>query len=86
MSDVMQREHGASGYHAGCRCRTCKDGKAAEVAGWRERSGRTGQRKWSGDVRPLARHGTRAKYVGGCRCDDCTDANRVYERKRRQRQ
>lgn len=30
-----------------------------------------------------ARHGTRSKYVGGCRCSDCTEAHRVYAAKRR---
>jgi len=28
----------------------------------------------------VAVHGTRAKYVGGCRCYDCTKANREYYR------
>lgn len=27
-----------------------------------------------------ARHGTRSKYVAGCRCEPCTVANRVYAR------
>jgi hypothetical protein len=27
-------------------------------------------------------HGTRSRYVTGCRCDDCRDANRVYENDR----
>jgi hypothetical protein len=73
-------EHGASGYRKGCRCRECRAGVAAECADWRLRSGRTKQRKWAGDVRPVAKHGTRSKYVSGCRCDDCADANRVYKR------
>lgn len=30
-------------------------------------------------VRP---HGTRLKYVGGCRCDACRSANSAYERDR----
>ena len=30
-----------------------------------------------------AQHGTRSKYVGGCRCDDCRNAHRVYEHERR---
>lgn len=28
-------------------------------------------------------HGSRSRYVAGCRCDDCRDANRVYQRDRR---
>lgn len=28
-------------------------------------------------------HGTRGAYVNGCRCDDCTEAARLYERNRR---
>jgi hypothetical protein len=31
----------------------------------------------------MARHGTRRCYVNGCRCDDCTESNRVYFRQRR---
>lgn len=27
-----------------------------------------------------ARHGTRSKYVQGCRCDSCARANRNYQR------
>lgn len=27
-----------------------------------------------------ARHGTRARYVAGCRCDPCTDADVLYKR------
>lgn len=32
-----------------------------------------------------ATHGTRHRYVNGCRCDDCKAANREYERDRRAR-
>jgi hypothetical protein len=31
----------------------------------------------------MARHGTRRCYVDGCRCDDCTESNRLYFRQRR---
>ncbi len=36
------------------------------------------------DLPPADRyaHGTRARYVSGCRCDDCRRANRLYERAR----
>jgi hypothetical protein len=27
-----------------------------------------------------AKHGTRRRYVEGCRCEDCTEANRLYFR------
>jgi hypothetical protein len=30
-----------------------------------------------------AKHGTRRRYVEGCRCADCTEANRLYFRQRR---
>jgi hypothetical protein len=30
-----------------------------------------------------AKHGTRRRYVEGCRCEDCTAANRLYFRERR---
>jgi hypothetical protein len=30
-----------------------------------------------------AQHGTRSRYVAGCRCPECTDAHRVYEHQRR---
>jgi hypothetical protein len=33
-----------------------------------------------------ARHGTRRGYTGGCRCGDCKDAQRVYQRRYRERQ
>jgi hypothetical protein len=32
-----------------------------------------------------AKHGTRHRYVSGCRCDDCKEANRLYQRDLRQR-
>ena len=30
-----------------------------------------------------AKHGTRMRYVHGCHCEDCTEANRIYFRQRR---
>lgn len=32
-----------------------------------------------------AKHGTRRCYIDGCRCDPCTEANRIYKREYRQR-
>jgi hypothetical protein len=33
-----------------------------------------------------ATHGTRRRYNEGCRCEDCTEANTLYLRRRRERQ
>ena len=30
-----------------------------------------------------AAHGTRRRYINGCRCEDCTESNRLYFRQRR---
>lgn len=35
------------------------------------------QRFWANNM--AAKHGTRRAYVAGCRCDDCKEANRVYQ-------
>lgn len=32
---------------------------------------------------PVATHGIRSGYCAGCRCEDCTNANRLYERGRK---
>lgn len=32
-----------------------------------------------------SRHGTRSRFVQGCRCDPCTEANRTYQAKWRLR-
>ena len=32
-----------------------------------------------------AKHGSRAKYTAGCRCEHCAEANNAYKRKRRNR-
>ena len=32
-----------------------------------------------------ARHGTRRGYTDGCRCDDCKDAQRLYQQRYRER-
>jgi hypothetical protein len=31
----------------------------------------------------MAAHGTRRCYINGCRCDNCTESNRLYFRQRR---
>ena len=36
-------------------------------------------------TRPPARHGTRAKYVTGCRCEACCEAQSIYDADRRER-
>lgn len=33
----------------------------------------------------MAVHGTRSRYLAGCRCDDCTAAQRLYQRRYRER-
>ena len=32
-----------------------------------------------------AKHGTRSRYLAGCRCDDCKDAQGIYQQKYRER-
>jgi hypothetical protein len=32
-----------------------------------------------------ARHGTHKRYSTGCRCEDCTEAQRIYQRRYRER-
>lgn len=34
-------------------------------------------------AKPTGKHGTKGAYVNGCRCEDCTEAARLYERGRR---
>jgi len=34
-------------------------------------------------IQATSRHGTRARYKHGCRCDPCQDANTTYQRQRR---
>lgn len=33
----------------------------------------------------MSAHGTRTRYVAGCRCDECREANRIYVADRRRR-
>jgi len=42
-----------------------------------------GQSNFEGELM-AGRHGTRLRYNEGCRCGDCTEANRVYFRRRRE--
>jgi hypothetical protein len=59
-----------------CRARTLSYLKA-----WR-RSKRVSEGR--APDRKIASHGTRSKYVGGCRCDACRSAETEYRRNRRQ--
>ena len=43
----------------------------------------TEERKRYGITRNKAKHGSRAKYTAGCRCEHCTEANATYKRKLR---
>jgi hypothetical protein len=33
----------------------------------------------------MAKHGTRSRYLADCRCDECKEAQRVYQRRYRER-
>ena len=33
----------------------------------------------------MAKHGTRSRYLNGCRCDECKNAQRLYQRRYRER-
>ena len=35
-------------------------------------------------IRASSRHGTRARYKSGCRCDPCRGSNTAYHRRRRE--
>jgi hypothetical protein len=61
-----------------CRCEDCRAAWAEVMRRYRNSSG----------TRSKAEHGTRSKYVGGCRCDGCRKANSDYqsERQRLKRQ
>ena len=51
---------------------------ARSVRRWRRRAGLRSQ--WTPTP---PQHGTRARYVKGCRCAPCTDANTSYHRQSR---
>ena len=38
---------------------------------------------WENNRRKTHPHGSRSRYVRGCRCEPCTEANRAYEGERR---
>jgi hypothetical protein len=60
-------KHGASGYDAGCRCDTCRDGHLKD-ARW-QRHSRTERLKADPT---LAEHGKSSTYINwGCRCELC---------------
>lgn len=40
-------------------------------------------RELGGKGRPVAQHGTRSRYVRGCKCGACRNAHAVYEHQRR---
>lgn len=58
--------------------------RAEELDAFTARMMRVGERVLSsapvGPVAPGGSHGSRAFYAAGCRCDPCTDANRVYQK------
>ena len=58
-----------------CRCSLCKAANAKWQQDYRD-SKKTGRKR----IRKTAIHGTRAKYVAKCRCKECTEANRDYQR------
>lgn len=73
-------EHGVNAYKAGCRCDVCRDEWAALQTMYRRRAGIPARPADWGHPK----HGTRAQYVDGCRCEDCRRANRQYQRIRYQ--
>lgn len=70
-------EHSAAAYKAGrCRCEVCTAEWAAVVKAYRRRHGTKPRAEGWGEPQ----HGERPKYVQGCRCEACREANRVYSR------
>ncbi|NUR42036.1 MAG: hypothetical protein HOV73_18310 [Streptomyces sp.] len=82
---AVDHGHGNSlTYKKGCRCDTCRDAQRLYQAALRE--------KWQRDPSSADRagHGKASTYRNcGCRCADCTTANRTavseYRARRRQR-
>ena len=76
------------GYVLGCRCAPCRAAERNYKAAWRRKAGKVDPSK---PVRPRGPvpldermknwvHGKRSTYIMGCRCDECTQANREYQR------
>jgi len=81
--------HGMRRYRKGCRCDVCRAGNAAFMRDLRAR-------KAAGLVKPRGtrlppgertgdHHGRLQDYIGGCRCEECREANRKSSRAHRQR-
>lgn len=92
-ADLSDPRHGTPHGYSNllCRCDRCR-------AAWRESCRprqiayrrRIGHRPWSEYVETIRKpHGTRGKYVRGCRCEKCTRAAAEYQadyRKRRKKE
>lgn len=68
--------HGTTGYRQGCRCGKCRAAACAYVLAWQRRNGELRRQ-------PPA-HGTVNGYCNyRCRCGDCREAYRLYQREYR---